>query len=67
MSRVRERMAICERELQRLAAERQEQESLIASRQAELAAIEQTRAQFETQLQPDKTASPLCAASATRR
>ena len=50
MSRVRERLAICERELQRLTAERQEQESLIASRQAELAAIEQTRAQFETQL-----------------
>ncbi len=50
MSRVRERMTISERELQRLAAERQEQESLIASRQAELTAIEQARAQCETQL-----------------
>jgi chromosome segregation protein len=50
MSRVRERIAINERELQRLSAERQEQESLIAARQAELAAIEVTRAQFETQL-----------------
>jgi len=50
MSRVRERMVICERELQRLAAERQEQESLIASRQAELTTIEQARAQFEMQL-----------------
>ncbi len=50
MSRVRERIAICERELQRLAAERQEQESLIGSRQAELTTIEQARAQFETQL-----------------
>ncbi len=50
MSRVRERMAICERELQRLAAERQEQESLIASRQAELTTIEEARAQFEIQL-----------------
>ncbi|MGO9642401.1 MAG: chromosome segregation protein SMC [Candidatus Acidiferrales bacterium] len=50
MSRVRDRMAICERELQRLASERQEQESLIASRQAELTAIEEARAQFEAQL-----------------
>ncbi len=50
MSRVRERIAICERELQRLAAERQEQEILIGSRQAELTAIEQARGQFETQL-----------------
>jgi chromosome segregation protein len=50
MSRVRERIAICERELQRLAAERQEQESLIASRQAELTTVEQARAQFEMQL-----------------
>ncbi|MGO9168016.1 MAG: chromosome segregation SMC family protein, partial [Candidatus Sulfotelmatobacter sp.] len=50
MSRVRERIAICERELQRLAAERQEQESLIESRQAELATIEEARARFETQL-----------------
>ncbi len=50
MSRVRERIAICERELQRLAAERQEQESLIASRQAELTTIEEARTQFETLL-----------------
>ena len=50
MTRVRERIAISERELQRLAAERQEQESLIASRHAELATIEQARAQFELQL-----------------
>ena len=50
MSRVRDRMAICERELQRLSSERQEQESLIASRQAELASIEETRTQFEAQL-----------------
>src|SRR5208337_1413048 len=50
MSRVRERIAIGERELHRLAAERQEQENLIASRQAELTSIEQTRSQFETAL-----------------
>ena len=50
MSRVRERIAISERELQRLAEERQEQEGLIASRQAELATIEEARAQFEMQL-----------------
>jgi chromosome segregation protein len=50
MMRVRERITISERELQRLAAERQEQESLIASRQAELTAIEHARVQFEMQL-----------------
>jgi len=50
MSRVRERIAISERELQRLAAERQEQEGLIASRQAELTTIEEARAQSEMQL-----------------
>ncbi len=50
MSRVRERIAISERELHRLAAERQEQESLIASRQAELGTIEDARAQIESQL-----------------
>ncbi len=50
MTRVRERIAISERELQRLVTERQEQESLIASRQAELATVEQARAQFEMQL-----------------
>ena len=50
MSRVRERIAICERELQRLAAERQEQESLIASWQPELATIDEARSKFEMQL-----------------
>jgi chromosome segregation protein len=50
MSRVRERIAICERELQRLAAERQEQESLIEPRRAELTTIEEARTQFETRL-----------------
>jgi chromosome segregation protein len=50
MSRVRERIAISERELLRLAAERQEQESLIASRQAELGTIDDARAQIESQL-----------------
>ena len=50
MSRVRERIAICERELQRLAAERQEQENLIGSRRAELTTIEEARTQFETRL-----------------
>jgi chromosome segregation protein len=50
MSRVRERIAINEGELQRLAAERQEQESLIGSRQAELTTIEEARSQFEMQL-----------------
>jgi chromosome segregation protein len=50
MSRVRERIAVSEREMQRLAAERQEQESLIASRQTELGSAEETRARFETLL-----------------
>jgi chromosome segregation protein len=50
MSRVRERIAISEGDLQRLAAERQEQESLIGSRQAELTTIEEARTQFEMQL-----------------
>jgi chromosome segregation protein len=50
MSRVRERIAVSERELQRLAAERQEQESLTASRRAELATVEEARARFETLL-----------------
>jgi chromosome segregation protein len=50
MTRVRERIAISERELQRLSFERQEQEVLIASRQAELTAVEEARSQFETQL-----------------
>jgi chromosome segregation protein len=50
MSRVHERMAVSERELHRLAAERQQQESLITSWQAELAAIEATRSQLEMEL-----------------
>lgn len=50
MSRVRERIAISEGELQRLVAERQEQESLIGSRQAGLTTIEEARTQFEMQL-----------------
>ncbi len=50
MSRVRERITLGERELQRLAAERQEQEGLIQSRQVELAAIEAARTQIELQL-----------------
>ncbi|HEY6303247.1 MAG TPA: chromosome segregation protein SMC [Terriglobales bacterium] len=50
MSRVRNRISVCEHELQRLAAERQEQESLIASRQAELTTIEEARAQLEMRL-----------------
>jgi chromosome segregation protein len=50
MSRVHERIAICERELQRLTVERQEQESLIASWQAELTTVDQARTQFEMQL-----------------
>jgi chromosome segregation protein len=50
MSRVHERMAVSERELQRLAAERQQQESLITSWQAELSTIEATRTQLEMEL-----------------
>ena len=50
VSRVRERIEVSERELQRLAGERQDQESLITSRQAELAAAEEKRAQFELRI-----------------
>ena len=50
MTRVRERMEVSERELQRLAGERQEQENLISSRRAELAADEERRIQLETQI-----------------
>jgi chromosome segregation protein len=50
MARVRDRISVCEHELQRLAAERQEQESLIASRQTELTTIEEARAQLEMRL-----------------
>ncbi len=50
MTRVRERITVSERELQRLASERQEQEQFIESRQAQLTAIEETRVQFEANL-----------------
>ena len=50
MSRVRERIDVIGRELQRLAAERQEQDSFMAARQADLAAVEEARMRFETQL-----------------
>ena len=50
MTRVRERIEVIGRELQRLAAGRQEQDALIGARQAELAAAELSRAQFEAQL-----------------
>ena len=50
MSRVRERIEVIGRELQRLAAERQEQDSFIAAKQSALAAIDEARAQFEAQL-----------------
>jgi chromosome segregation protein len=50
MTRVRERIDISARELQRLASEREEQEGLIASRQAELTAVEEARRQFEALL-----------------
>jgi chromosome segregation protein len=50
MSRVRERVEVIGRELQRLAAERQEQDTFISARQSELTAIEETRASFEAQL-----------------
>ncbi|MFZ3262995.1 MAG: chromosome segregation protein SMC [Terriglobales bacterium] len=50
MARVRDRIAVIGRELQRLAAERQEQDSFIAARQADLATVEEARTRFETQL-----------------
>jgi chromosome segregation protein len=50
MVRVRERIAISEREFQRLAAERQEQEGVSAARRAELSTIEEGRSQFEIRL-----------------
>jgi chromosome segregation protein len=49
LARVRERLDVSERELQRLAAERGELATLISSRQTELAAVEEQRAQLETQ------------------
>jgi chromosome segregation protein len=50
MTRVRERVSVSERELQRLAFERQDQEGLIASRQSELTAVQESRSEFETKL-----------------
>jgi chromosome segregation protein len=50
ISRVRERIEVITRELERLASERQEQSTLIAERQQELATIEDTRTQLEVQL-----------------
>jgi chromosome segregation protein len=50
MSRVRERIEVIGRELQRLMSDRQEQDLFIAARQTELTAIEETRAQLELQL-----------------
>ncbi len=50
MSRVRERIDVIGRELQRLGAERQEQDTLIGARRAELATIEESRLRFESQL-----------------
>jgi len=50
MSRVRERIAVIELELQRLSSDRQDQDALIQARQAELATIEDSRARYEAQL-----------------
>ena len=50
MTRVRERIEIIARELDRLASERQEQDRLIASCQSELAAIEESKVALEAQL-----------------
>jgi chromosome segregation protein len=50
MSRVRERVEVIGRELQRLAAERHEQDGFIGARQSELATIEEARTSFEAQL-----------------
>ena len=47
MVRVRERCAICERELARLAAERKAQEGLICDRQASIASAEALRMELE--------------------
>jgi chromosome segregation protein len=47
MERVGERLAICERERQRLSAERIEQETQITTRQNELAALQQKREDLE--------------------
>jgi chromosome segregation protein len=50
MTRVRDRIAGYERELQRVAGERQSRESLIAERQQELAQEEEKRLQLEGQM-----------------
>jgi chromosome segregation protein len=50
MGRVRERIEVSERELQRLAGERQEQENLTSLRQSELGGVEAQRTQLEAQI-----------------
>ncbi len=50
MSRASERLNICQRELQRLAAERDEQQQLVAARHSEIAALEGKRAELERQM-----------------
>jgi chromosome segregation protein len=47
MSRVRERLALCERELQRLAVERAEQEALIGSYHSQIAEFQQRQQELE--------------------
>ncbi|HEY1463027.1 MAG TPA: chromosome segregation protein SMC [Terriglobales bacterium] len=47
MSRVAERINVCERELQRLSAERSEQESAIQARQTEITASDERRLELE--------------------
>ncbi len=47
MMRIRERVQISERELQRLAGERSEQETVMGSRQAEVSALDAQRSQLE--------------------
>ena len=47
MARVRERLDISVRELNRLSAERAEQQALISARQAEMAGLEQKRVELE--------------------
>ena len=50
MSRVRERIEVVGRELERMAGERHEQDALIATRQTELATMDQSRTELEAQL-----------------
>jgi chromosome segregation protein len=47
MSRIGERLTVCQREIQRLAGDRTQQEALIQARHAEIAAAEETKAQLE--------------------